>query len=76
VDYLRNYLKNIVQFMMHASQDQSEMVALEACEFWSALAETKVCKDVLREFIPRYAGDFALLTVKPCSSSIEQNGLL
>src|SRR5690606_14506036 len=33
-------------------QDANEDVALEACEFWPALAQTRLCKEVLRPVLP------------------------
>ena len=52
VDYLMPNIRNIVQFMLHATNDQDDAVSLEACEFWSAIAETKVCKEAVREHLP------------------------
>lgn len=51
IDYLMPHIRNIVQYMLHATNDSDPDVALEACEFWSAIAETKVCKDSLREVL-------------------------
>jgi len=36
-------MKGVIEFMLMATQDEDEHVALEACEFWSAYCETKVC---------------------------------
>ena len=30
-----------LQYMLRATQDEDELVALEACEFWSSICETK-----------------------------------
>ncbi len=52
VDYLIPFIRNVVQFMLHSMQDPDEGVALEACEFWSAIADTNLCIEVLTEFLP------------------------
>eukprot|EP01111_Echinosteliopsis_oligospora_P010028 TRINITY_DN3042_c0_g1_i1.p1 TRINITY_DN3042_c0_g1~~TRINITY_DN3042_c0_g1_i1.p1 ORF type:complete len:473 (+),score=115.85 TRINITY_DN3042_c0_g1_i1:949-2367(+) len=39
--------------MLSSTQDPDEEVALEACEFWSSLAETPFCKQALTEFLPQ-----------------------
>mmetsp|Transcript_11007 Transcript_11007/g.15159 ORF Transcript_11007/g.15159 Transcript_11007/m.15159 type:complete len:901 (+) Transcript_11007:157-2859(+) len=52
IDYLLPHLRNVIQYMLVQTQDKEETVAMEACEFWSAIAETKYCKDALREFLP------------------------
>lgn len=36
------YMHDVIKFMLMASQDDDEVVALEACEFWSAYCETEV----------------------------------
>jgi hypothetical protein len=51
-DFLIPHVRNVVQYMLHSTQDPDENVALEACEFWSSLAELPVCKSVLQEFLP------------------------
>lgn len=53
IDYLSHYLPNVVQYMLHATMDKDESVAIEACEFWTAIAETKVCKQVLAPVLPK-----------------------
>lgn len=35
------------------AQDSDELVALEACEFWSAICETRVAKEYLADYLPR-----------------------
>ena len=40
--------------MLIRTQDSEDSVALEACEFWLALAEQPICKQVLQPFLPRY----------------------
>jgi len=52
VDYLMPYIRNVIQFMLHSTQETNEELALEACEFWCAIAETNVCVNVLPEFLP------------------------
>lgn len=39
--------------MLLRSQDNDEIVALEACEFWLNLAEQPICKDVLTNYLSR-----------------------
>lgn len=52
-DYLTPFLKNVVMYMLNATQDQDEGVSIEACEFWAAIAETKLCREVVGEFLPQ-----------------------
>lgn len=37
-DKIAPNLGSIVEYMMHSTQDQDDQVALEACEFWLAIA--------------------------------------
>jgi transportin-1 len=39
-DYLQRYIHDVIKFMLVASQDEDEIVALEACEFCTACFET------------------------------------
>ncbi|TMS32640.1 hypothetical protein L596_000457 [Steinernema carpocapsae] len=48
-----NQLPNIVEFILHKTEDENEETALEACEFWLALAEnTEVCMDAVKPILP------------------------
>ena len=47
------HINDVIKYMLHSTSDPDENVALEACEFWSALAELPVCKDVLPGFLPQ-----------------------
>lgn len=42
-----------LQFMMMRTTDDDDTVALEACEFWLALAEQPICKEVLTPHIEK-----------------------
>ena len=44
------HMNNVVQYMLVATTDTNELVALEACEFWSAICETKVAKQARRVY--------------------------
>ena len=44
-------MNGLVQYMLKQTQDQDEKVALEACEFWMALAEQCDCVRILRPFL-------------------------
>ena len=39
--------------MLLRTQDSEESVALEACEFWLALAEQPICRQVLGQYVQR-----------------------
>ncbi|GAM23333.1 hypothetical protein SAMD00019534_065080 [Acytostelium subglobosum LB1] len=52
MDFLMTHIKQIIQYMLHASKDSNEDVALEACEFWSAIADSPHCEELLKEFLP------------------------
>lgn len=47
-------LPEVAEFMLLKTQDDSQDIALEACEFWLALAEyTDECKKVLEPILPK-----------------------
>lgn len=46
-------LENIVEFMLIRTDDSSEDVALEACEFWLSMADMHPCQERLAPFLPR-----------------------
>lgn len=52
-DYLMPHMRQVIQYMLQTTQDPNEHVALEACEFWSSIAETNDCKAILAEFLPQ-----------------------
>uniref|UniRef100_A0A914VK87 Transportin-1 n=1 Tax=Plectus sambesii TaxID=2011161 RepID=A0A914VK87_9BILA len=54
LEKLAPQLGNIVEFMLMRTQDSDEHTALEACEFWLALAENPiVCKQTLQNHLPK-----------------------
>ncbi|XP_057298816.1 transportin-1-like [Hydractinia symbiolongicarpus] len=53
VEQLIPNINNLVEYMLVRTQDNEDSVALEACEFWLALAEQPICKQVLQQFLPR-----------------------
>lgn len=52
-EYLMPHINDVIKYMLHSTSDPDENVALEACEFWSALAELPMCKDILPPFLPQ-----------------------
>ena len=55
--------------MLIRTQDSEDSVALEACEFWLALAEQPICKQVLQPFLPRHVfSDYFLKVLSGYSS--------
>lgn len=44
-------MNDLVRYMLKQTQDEDEKVALEACEFWMALAEQQECIQVLGPFL-------------------------
>ncbi|OMO54088.1 Armadillo-like helical [Corchorus capsularis] len=49
--FLEPHLKNVIEFMLQASKDDDDEVALEACEFWSTYCETELNPELLREYL-------------------------
>lgn len=47
-------LNDIVNFMVHATQDQDDQVALEACEFWICFTEHDQLQEKLIPFLHMY----------------------
>eukprot|EP00898_Chlorokybus_atmophyticus_P008623 jgi/Chlat1/8762/Chrsp90S08112 len=52
-EVLQANLRAVIEYMLGATQDANEEVALEACEFWSAYCEARCPPELLREFLPR-----------------------
>ncbi|WCJ35060.1 transportin 1 [Euphorbia peplus] len=50
--FLEQHMRNIIEFMLQATKDADDEVALEACEFWSAYCEAQLNPELLREFLP------------------------
>ncbi|OMO87359.1 CLIP-associated protein [Corchorus capsularis] len=49
--FLEPHLKNVIEFMLQASKDDDDEVALEACEFWSTYCEAELNPELLREYL-------------------------
>jgi hypothetical protein len=52
-DTLSPHINNIVDYMLHSTQEEDEAVALEACEFWLSFAEQDMLRDQLLPYLPR-----------------------
>ncbi len=52
-----------LQYILERSRDKDEAVALEACEFWLTFAEQDICRDILRDFLPKYGFDLKVSVV-------------
>lgn len=52
-DHLMSQMQKIVEYMLMSTQDEDDGVALEACEFWLAVAELEESKQILLPFLPR-----------------------
>lgn len=53
-DYIQRHILNIVQFMLHASNDPDEDIAFDACQFWSVLGDASYCKEAVQPFLPKF----------------------
>ncbi|KAL3914104.1 MAG: hypothetical protein SGPRY_007740 [Prymnesium sp.] len=53
LDKLMPHMREVVQYMLRATADEDEYVALEACEFWSSICETKVAIEALGDSLPQ-----------------------
>lgn len=51
-DKLAPSIKDVVQYMLISTEDADEMVALEACEFWLAVAEQPSMRVDVEPFLP------------------------
>lgn len=47
--FLSPYIKDIIQFMIVCTNDSDEELALEACEFWSMIAESDSCSQFMSD---------------------------
>lgn len=48
-NYLKPIFDNVVDYIIHCTTDTSdEVLALEACEFWTAIAENESCHDFMK----------------------------
>lgn len=52
-DKIAPNLDSIVEYMMHSTQDEDEQVALEACEFWLAIAEQPDLQTSLEPYLSK-----------------------
>lgn len=52
-DNIRPFISDIIKYMLHQTQDSNESLALEACEFWSVIAEMEIAISDLKPFIPQ-----------------------
>jgi transportin-1 len=53
IDKLEPHMGSVVQYMLQATTDSDENVALEACEFWSAICETQMASAALGGVLPQ-----------------------
>src|SRR5271169_2467723 len=51
-DKIAPSIKDVVQYMLISTEDADEMVALEACEFWLAVAEQPSMRNDVEPFLP------------------------
>jgi transportin-1 len=51
-DKIAPSIKDVVQYMLISTEDEDEMVALEACEFWLAVAEQPSMRADVEPFLP------------------------
>mmetsp|Transcript_4436 Transcript_4436/g.10966 ORF Transcript_4436/g.10966 Transcript_4436/m.10966 type:complete len:887 (-) Transcript_4436:203-2863(-) len=52
IDYLAPHMKDIIPYILRSSQDPDEELALEACEFWSSIANLRGCEQILKDYLP------------------------
>lgn len=52
-DIVMNQVESICSFMLHATEDADENVALEACEFWLTFAEKEELQSCMKPLLPR-----------------------
>jgi transportin-1 len=50
---IEKYFDSVCEFMLQATADLDESVALEACEFWSTLVISQEGQEGLQKFLPR-----------------------
>eukprot|EP00906_Rhabdomonas_costata_P036247 RCo050889 len=48
---IKPFIQDIIRYILAQTQDSDESLALDACEFWSAIAEIEVAKQDLQPFI-------------------------
>jgi transportin-1 len=53
LECLLPHMKQVIEYFLISTKDSDELVALEACEFWSAICETRIAKEYLAEYLPR-----------------------
>lgn len=54
--FLQPHLRDVIEYMLQANQDEDAEVALEACEFWSTFCEAHMSPDLIRDYLPRLIG--------------------
>eukprot|EP01117_Protostelium_nocturnum_P018197 TRINITY_DN7565_c0_g1_i1.p1 TRINITY_DN7565_c0_g1~~TRINITY_DN7565_c0_g1_i1.p1 ORF type:complete len:903 (-),score=276.56 TRINITY_DN7565_c0_g1_i1:34-2640(-) len=52
-EHLERFMMDVVLYMIQTMQHPDEQLALEATEFWSAIASTNICEDYVSEVLPK-----------------------
>lgn len=57
LEKLAPYLPNVIEYLITKTSDENEAIALEACEFWLALAEnTHLAEQIIAPFMAKLVG--------------------
>jgi hypothetical protein len=67
------HINGVIHFMLQATRDEDEVVSLEACEFWPAIADTNICHDALAPHLPRYRARVPTTTTSPSTTTTTHN---
>jgi transportin-1 len=51
IGYLLPHINDVAKYMILFAESNDTTLAMEACEFWTALSETKYCKQVARDHL-------------------------
>eukprot|EP00698_Gefionella_okellyi_P022922 TRINITY_DN768_c0_g1_i3.p1 TRINITY_DN768_c0_g1~~TRINITY_DN768_c0_g1_i3.p1 ORF type:complete len:770 (+),score=173.96 TRINITY_DN768_c0_g1_i3:391-2700(+) len=53
MEHLMPMIASVVEYLLIATQDEDDGVALEACEFWQTICTSDVAKELLTAYLPR-----------------------
>lgn len=52
-EFLQGSMTAVLEYMLQCTQDEDDTLALDACEFWSTIAESEYCYNTLKDILPR-----------------------
>jgi transportin-1 len=70
MEFLKEHMNSVILYLLETTLSPNEDLAIEACEFWSSMAEMppQVARQYLPEFLPRYTSCSSLFALRSLQS--------